>query len=197
MRWPWIRRPRNPIDPYDPLISAACKGHTDVLEMLLELGWNVNHMKYGGLDDSEKLGTPLHFAAYFGQVEAVKYLLDRGANPNLVSDDFACRPGKSNAEPDEWWLGLFSGQGGWGEVTPLQLAAASGNLEIVRLLFQKGADVNYRSGYFRHNNGSYGPGPTALQIARHSGLLTPERALMLIELGGMEGSGNAAASLAD
>ncbi len=57
--------------------------------------------------------TPLHYAATYGSTEAVRLLLDRGANPNA----------RNNAE-----------------ITPLILAAYS--LEKTRLLVEKGGDVN-------------------------------------------------------
>ncbi|XP_026233216.1 BRCA1-associated RING domain protein 1 [Anabas testudineus] len=59
--------------------------------------------------------TPLHLAAIKGDVEAVKELLDQGADPNL----------KDNA--------------GW---TPLHEACNLGHLEVVELLLSKGALLN-------------------------------------------------------
>jgi ankyrin repeat protein len=63
--------------------------------------------------------TPLHLAAFFGQPEVAKGLLNRGAAVDSQS---------SNAM----------------ENTPLHAAAAGGNIELVELLLDRGADANAR-----------------------------------------------------
>ena len=68
---------------------------------------------------SSDRGTPLHFAAFFGQPAAARFLLERGADVHAVSPTF-------------------------GNVTPLHSAAAAPSLEIVRMLVDAGADVNAR-----------------------------------------------------
>ena len=68
---------------------------------------------------SSDRGTALHFAAFFGQPEAVVLLLERGADPHAVSPTF-------------------------GDVTPLHSAAAAGNDDAVRALLAAGADPNAR-----------------------------------------------------
>ena len=62
---------------------------------------------------------PLGLAAYFGQKEAVEYLIKAGAGINSPSKDEM-------------------------EVTPLQSAVAGGHLEITRLLLETGASPNAR-----------------------------------------------------
>jgi uncharacterized protein len=62
---------------------------------------------------------PLGLAAYFGKVEAVKYLIKGGAEINS--------PSKNSLS-----------------VTPLQSAVAGGHLEITRLLLEAGANPNVR-----------------------------------------------------
>jgi len=59
--------------------------------------------------------TDLHYAAYEGDVERVKKLLKKGANPNTQSKD---------------------------GYTPLLVAAMEGHVEVVRLLLEHGADPN-------------------------------------------------------
>jgi ankyrin repeat protein len=63
--------------------------------------------------------TALHFAAFFGQPEAVSQLLAAGADPHAVSPTF-------------------------GGVTPLHSAAAAGNDAAARALLDAGADPNAR-----------------------------------------------------
>lgn len=63
---------------------------------------------------------PLHAAVEAGKPEAVKLLLDSGANPNI--------------------RGKY-------EYTPLFLASLSNQLAIVKLLIERGADVNAKSKY--------------------------------------------------
>ena len=62
---------------------------------------------------------PLGLAAYFGQKEAVEYLIKAGAESNSASRNEM-------------------------EVTPLQSAVAGGHLEITRLLIETGASPNVR-----------------------------------------------------
>lgn len=63
--------------------------------------------------------TALHFAAFFAQPEAVRLLLERGADVHSVSPTF-------------------------GNVTPLHSAAAAKSPEIVHALLEAGADPNAR-----------------------------------------------------
>jgi ankyrin repeat protein len=67
--------------------------------------------------------SPLHLAAFFGHAQAVRLLLDAGADPNAVGTSEQIGP-----------------------VQPLHSAAATGRLECVRLLLAHGADVNARQG---------------------------------------------------
>lgn len=66
--------------------------------------------------------TPLHVAAYEGNVACVKLLLDRGAGVNAKAEFW-----KGNSRHPE---------------TPLHYAASENNLEVARLLLDRGADVN-------------------------------------------------------
>ena len=63
--------------------------------------------------------TALHFAAFFGQPEATRLLVERGADLEAVSSTF-------------------------GDVTPLHSACASGECESARILLEAGADPNVR-----------------------------------------------------
>jgi hypothetical protein len=65
-------------------------------------------------------GWPLHLVAKRGDAEAVRWLLEHGADPN--------------ARWSHWDA----------EVTPLHLAAAQGHVDVVRLLLAAGADPSIR-----------------------------------------------------
>ena len=102
---------RTPLDVFE----AATVGDLQRLRELLD-------------DDAELVrarsvdtGTALHFAAFFGQPEAARLLLERGADPHAVSETF-------------------------GDVTPLHSAAAARNGDAVRALLAAGADPNARQG---------------------------------------------------
>ncbi|EJL82914.1 ankyrin repeat-containing protein [Polaromonas sp. CF318] len=64
-------------EPEPPILAAASDGHTDVVELLLDAGCNVN------ATGTDKV-TLLHKAASNGSIELVSMLLKRGANPNAI-----------------------------------------------------------------------------------------------------------------
>ena len=61
------------------LATAALMGHTEIVELLLEHGADVNTKSRDG-------GTALHAAAFLGRIETVKFLLEKGADANLRSN---------------------------------------------------------------------------------------------------------------
>ncbi len=130
------------------LRTAAALGRTDQMNLLLDAGAPVN-------DQTGTRGlvvrTALMEAALQKQGEAVKVLLQRGANPNAQVDasghrssplQFACMGG------DPPCVGALLDAGADPRVpnaeaeTPLMYAAACGHAEAVRLLVGKGVDVN-------------------------------------------------------
>ncbi|RDW84093.1 uncharacterized protein DSM5745_04419 [Aspergillus mulundensis] len=62
-----------------PLTAAALSGELDIIELLIEMGVNVNK-KQGA-----ELNSPLHFAAMGGHPELVQLLLDEGATPDSTN----------------------------------------------------------------------------------------------------------------
>jgi len=59
-----------------PLNWAALKNDTKMIELLLELGADINRPNLSGF-------TPLHHAAEAGSVESIKLLLAKGADPKI------------------------------------------------------------------------------------------------------------------
>ncbi|MDX6397711.1 MAG: uncharacterized protein QOJ43_1119 [Gaiellaceae bacterium] len=95
-----------PLDVFD----AAAVGRTRGLEELLD-----------GEPDLARAWSPdgftaLHFAAFFGQEDAARILVERGADVNVVARNERLH------------------------VTPLHSAASGGHPEIVKLLLERGAD---------------------------------------------------------
>jgi cytohesin len=98
-------------------LQAALRGRNlELARILLDAGADVHARE-------RDTGTPLHFAAANGPIQAVELLLARGARVDslTVHDDF----------------------------TPLHWAASHGHKDIVALLLAKGADVN--GGYTGQN----------------------------------------------
>ncbi|KAI1462718.1 hypothetical protein F4805DRAFT_6783 [Annulohypoxylon moriforme] len=95
--------------------------------------------------------TVLHLAAAYGHEAIARLMLQRGANPNVLS-----RPEKLHIESGHQWENLKSEHA---KSTPLHIAAFSGRKAIVQLLLEYQADV-----YIKDGNGK-----TALQVASSQG----------------------------
>jgi ankyrin repeat protein len=94
------------------IFEAASLGCTNALGKLLGDTSAINAYSKDGF-------TALHFACYFGQPEAARLLLEKGAKVDAVA---------SNPT----------------HVMPLHSAASSRNLEAARLLLKRGAPINAR-----------------------------------------------------
>lgn len=100
--------------------AAAMGGFVDVIELLHEAGADAD------ADLGYKLGSPLQSAAYVGNEEAVRKLLELGANPD-------------SGKPFHRTGGTVG--------SALQGAALCDNKSIVQLLIDKGADINSNKGW--------------------------------------------------
>jgi len=114
-------------------VVSCMWNYTDIANMLLEYGANPDLM-YDGR-------TALLCAAKNGNLELIKRLLDRGADPNLASEN------------------LGSGRRTDYGLTPLMAASARGRTDIVRMLLNAGANLNLEDGN----------GRTALRLASIEG----------------------------
>lgn len=104
-------------------VSSACEKRKkmEFLQVLVQNGAEVN----GGYPVSEVsvnpfLRRPLHICAKRGDLDTASFLLQRGADPNLVILEF-----KSGLK--------------WTPVTALDLAASNGRLDLTQLLLKAGA----------------------------------------------------------
>lgn len=93
----------------EKLHEAAYLGDTQKCSLLIKQGANVNYKNCLDI-------TPLHAAASEGYAETTRFLLEQGADPNAVSDEWVRNE------------------------TPLHSAARYGQEECCRILVQYGAD---------------------------------------------------------
>ena len=97
-----------PLDVFDSAAVGRTRGLEELLDTEPELAQSWSSDGF----------TPLHLAAFFGEEEAAKILLERGAEVNLVARNPTIH------------------------VTPLNSAAAGSHQAIVKLLLEHGADPN-------------------------------------------------------
>jgi ankyrin repeat protein len=90
------------------LMLASLGGHLDVVKLLAE----------SGAELSPRGWTALHYAAYGGSPEVVRYLLGRGANKNAVAPNWD---------------------------TPLMLAVRNARFEAARALLRESPDLGHQS----------------------------------------------------
>ncbi len=106
-------------------LNAAVRGNDiETIRIFADAGVAADTADFAGF-------TPLIGAAFSGNVQAVKLLLEKGANVNAVSGDGSFQKVKAGTIA----LGNF---------TPLLGAATLGSPEMITVLLQAGADVNAR-----------------------------------------------------
>ena len=114
-----------------PIIVAMQYRHTAAALMLLEGGADINGRDRGG-------NTMLHLAAQAGDMNLVRALLAKRADPNA-------RTPKSMAPPAARGGGGFGRGGVAGEQTPLLMAARADHEDVMRALVAAGADPTLRA----------------------------------------------------
>ena len=135
--------------PLNPMIATIYHRHWDVMRLLLSHGANLN---FGFTDSATqyRFAPPLAMAVKSGAKDIVMELITAGADVNITT----------------------------GMVTPIQLAAGLGHLEICQLLLDHNADPNLRCPY-RHEHSI-----SAFHIAAGAGHLSVVKVLR-----GVMGSG--------
>jgi len=102
------------IDGFNAIMASAEQDRVECIKTLHRYGIDVNQKT----DPDNKIlssATPLHIATYYDRVNAVKTLLQLGANPNETNDQ---------------------GQ------TPLHLAVIQGNVTLIKILRNHGTDLS-------------------------------------------------------
>lgn len=123
-----------------PLHQAALYGHGRVIEYLLQKGANVNAISSGGM-------LPIHFSK---TEEVVQILLRHGSRPDMQGPIPPLINALSyQAEPSAVMallrLGADPNQVTPDGMTAAEVAIARGNVDILEILLQAGADVNRSS----------------------------------------------------
>jgi len=152
-----------------PLLIALYHGRRDLAEVLLAHGWRPDAFEAAALGDTDTLraaldGEPsavtrfsndgwtmLHLAGFFGHVDAVRLLLERGAGANAVSVNgmrntplHAGMAGPARLEAARLLVaaGADVNARQHGGYTALHSAAQHGSIELIDLLLGAGADPN-------------------------------------------------------
>jgi ankyrin repeat protein len=117
------------------LWDAAQRGNLSDVRAALSAGADINYKPGTG-------ATPLIWASYFGHLEVVKYLVESGANLNLISEgktalDFA----RSNNKPA---VVEYLTNASRDHNKDLFTAAQAGSLSGVKSALDNGANINYK-----------------------------------------------------
>jgi uncharacterized protein len=156
-----------------PLMSAAWNGRTEIAKLLLERGADV---KARASDDGQ---TALHNAAARGFDDVVQVLIAAGADVNARDTRQNTALSTAVFQGNVEMAGILIKakadlKASLYGMTPLMMAASTGNAEMIRFLAEAGADVNFSP------TGEYG-GRTALLSAVSAGQAEAVKALIALK----------------
>ncbi|TRX93641.1 hypothetical protein FHL15_005613 [Xylaria flabelliformis] len=141
----------------DALSLAAAQGFADIVETILAID------PHGINRTNQSQYAPIHHAICAGQKHVVSLLLERDADPNLqiIEDDSTLGPSFPLSEPsdsDSYWVSDSDEGSNSGSLqqntltdivmestypeTSLQLAALTGQVEVIELLLSRSADLH-------------------------------------------------------
>jgi ankyrin repeat protein len=172
------RLPCPPLDPVEQISDALCmacrNGQPEVVRFLLAQRPDLSFRAFLG-------GTALHWAHYGGSQAAIEMLEQAGADQSARDDAFQCTPRafgifvpanwgfpamvRKRLAADPALANLMDGR-----TSPLHQAARGGNIEVVKLLLEAGADPLLRDG----------DGKTASELAAQGGHANVVEVLHLI-----------------
>ncbi|XP_052064699.1 uncharacterized protein LOC127704622 [Mytilus californianus] len=132
-----------------PLIEAATEGYVDIVDFLIKMNCNINH-----IDSFDR--SALYKACKGGFHDVVKILLNHGADPSLCHEDessplhMACQAGNDIIVQLLLAKNVDVCKFDRHYVSPLRIACEQGHINIVRLLLQNEADVNATDIWMNH-----------------------------------------------
>ena len=140
----------------DKLIHrASISGNMDIMKLLVKYGFDINDIGKSGW-------SALHFASQYGHAKIVAYLLDHGANIDLLAGKksercVGCHRDKSDG--DALYLASESGHLEVAKLLlkygakfnnqcshPIQAASENGHIAIVKEFLRRGASLNFQGG---------------------------------------------------
>ena len=150
-------------NPIPPLAQALVLDQYAAAEILLKHGADPDEIVAPNPGDEKSGGTPLHLLLWAGKADAVAWLLEKGAKPDIATPRFG--------------------------LTPLHLAALSekaGVLAIMEKLLAAGADPNHLSERDTFNDNNWHPAlnATPLESAILAPTLNVEKVELLLKHGG-------------
>ncbi|MBI4674005.1 MAG: ankyrin repeat domain-containing protein [Chloroflexi bacterium] len=187
---PTLANARTP-DGVSMVLLAQYYGRAEIVKFLVQHNAQIDLYEAAAIGDAERAAgwlamrpnlantfspdgyTPLGLASFFGHLDVVNTLLMYHADPNIASNNaLHVAPLNSAVAGNHYAIAAKLVEAG-ADVnhkqadgfTPLMGAAQNGNLQMVQLLLDHGADVNART----DKNTSQFADMTALDFARHAG----------------------------
>jgi len=135
----------------EKLIKAIREENLGLVNRSIDEGAPVNgnlHVSEYVRSDNFTYFIPLNIAAYVGNIDVVKALINAGARVNIVSDLYELMPADSEFQKDYEYSCLG---------TPLNMAIRAGYLDIIELLIDAGAELNPKFPHTKNTDFSASP----------------------------------------